>query len=230
MTSTALRKPFLTRLQSFRRSERKLKETLHCPYSGRPYSKDGQTNEVNVEVNETTLHDYWNFRGELSIEDRILLKEDQIVVQPKLRVRVDILTSIHQGHLGIEKLLLRARSCVYWPGITKDITQLVEHCNACQKYQRKNKKEPILQPDTPSRPWETISSDLFEFKGKTYFLVSDQYSKFPVIRPHTGTTSAAIINHLKSIFSEYGIPSRLMTETDHSMIAENSSPLQQRVV
>ena len=158
----------------------------------------------------TPLHDYWNFREELTIEDGILLKQDRIIVPPKLRV--DILASIHQGHLGIEKSLLRARSCVYWPAITRDITQFVEHCNACQKHQKKNKKEPILQPDTPSRPWETISSDLFEFKGKTYLLISDQYSKFPVVRPLTGTTSAAIINHLKSIFSEYGIPSRLMTD------------------
>jgi len=158
----------------------------------------------------TVLHEYWNYREEITIEDGLLLKQDRIIVP--LKLRADVLSAIHQGHLGIEKCLLRARTCVFWPGITKDITCLVEHCDPCQKHQRKNQKEPILQPDVPTRPWETLSSDLFEFRGKQYLLIADQYSKFPVIRQLNSTTSAAIINHLKSIFSEYGIPSRIITD------------------
>ena len=49
-------------------------------------------------------------------------------------------------------------------------------------------------------------------KVNQYFLLSDEYSKFPIIRKLTSTTSHAIINHLKSIFSEYGIPDKLVTD------------------
>ena len=156
------------------------------------------------------LSDFWNFREDLTIEDGIVLKCDRIVVPPTLRP--DILKTIHQGHLGVEKCLLRARSTVYWPGITSDITQLVSQCEACQKHQKRTQKEPLLQPEPPCRPWERLSSDLFEHRGQQYLLLSDHYSKFPIIRKLTGTSSLAIVNHMKSIFSEHGIPSQLITD------------------
>ena len=158
----------------------------------------------------TTLHDYWNFREEVTIEDGILLKLDRIIIPTNLRA--DILNTIHQGHLGQEKCLLRARTAVFWPGISKDIKERCERCEPCQKYQRQNQKEPILQADPPSYPWQRLSSDLFDYKGNQYLLVADQYSKFPIIRRLTSTTSATIINHLKSIMSEHGIPEELITD------------------
>ena len=72
--------------------------------------------------------------------------------------------------------------------------------------------EQILQPEPPCYPWHILSSDLFEFKGNQYLLISDKYSKFPIVRKLTGTTSRATINHLKSIFAEHGIPERLSTD------------------
>ena len=156
------------------------------------------------------LHGYWNFREELTIEDGLVLKGDRIVIPPTLRP--EILNIIHQGHLGQEKCLLRARTSVFWPGITKEIINQVNQCEPCQKYQNKARKEPILQPEPPHRPWERLSSDLFEFRGQQYLLLTDQYSRFPVIRRLTSTTSSAVINHLKSIFAEHGIPTQLTTD------------------
>ena len=92
-----------------------------------------------------------------------------------------MLEIIHQGHLGQEKCLLRARTCVFWPGITKDVISLVQECNSCQRHQHQQQREPILQPEPPSYPWQRLNSDLFNFKGHQYLLVSDQYSKFPII-------------------------------------------------
>jgi len=160
------------------------------------------------------LHDYWNFREELTIEDGLILKGERIVIPPTLRP--EILNTLHKGHLGQEKCLLRARTTVFWPGITKDVTNLVKTCEACQKHQRHNQKQPILQPEPPSYPWQKVSSDLFDYKGKKYLLVSDQYSKFPIIRKLGSavgsTTSPVVINHLKSIFSEHGIPAQLLSD------------------
>ena len=71
------------------------------------------------------LHNYWNFREELTIEDGLILKQEQIVMPTMLRH--DTLNTIHYGHLGQEKCLLRARSAVFWPGITRDVTSLVHN-------------------------------------------------------------------------------------------------------
>jgi len=53
-----------------------------------------------------SLHDYWNFREELTIEDGLVLKGYHIVIPP---TRPEVLNIIHQGHLGQEKCLLQAR-------------------------------------------------------------------------------------------------------------------------
>ncbi|XP_048589536.1 uncharacterized protein K02A2.6-like [Nematostella vectensis] len=78
------------------------------------------------------LYDYWNFREELTIEDGLVLKGKRIVIPPTLRP--EILDTLHKGHLGQEKCLLRARTTVFWPGITKDVVNLVKTCEACQKH------------------------------------------------------------------------------------------------
>ena len=107
---------------------------------------------------------------------------------------------------------MRARTSVFWPGITKEVINQVNQCNPRQKYQRNAAKEPILQPELPNQAWERLSSDLFELKGQQYLILTDQYRRFTVIRRLTGTTSSAVINHLKSIFTEHGIPTQLLTD------------------
>ena len=82
------------------------------------------------------LHDYWNFREELTVEDGLILKGDCIVVPPTLRK--EFLSIIHQGHLGQKKCLLRVRTSVFSPGLSKDVTNLVKECDPCQWHQRKH--------------------------------------------------------------------------------------------
>lgn len=145
-------------------------------------------------------------------------------------LRHDTLNTIHQGNLGQEKCLLRARSAVFWPGITRDVTNLVQDCATCQAHQRKQQKQPILQPEPPCYPWQILSSDLFEFRGNQYLLISDKYSKFPIVRKLTNTTSRAIINHRKNIFAEHGIPERFSKDNgphyaSHGVEHVSSSPM-----
>ena len=79
---------------------------------------------------------YWNFRDELSILNGIVLKGSRIVI-PKAMKR-EVLTQIHNGHLGQSKCKLSACRSVYWPGINAEIDDLVAHCEMCQLNQPKN--------------------------------------------------------------------------------------------
>ena len=92
------------------------------------------------------------------------------------------------------------------------MTNLVQNCATCQAHQRKQQKQQILQPEPPCYPWQIPSSDLFEFKGSQHLLISDKYSKFPIVRKLTSTTSRAMTNHLKSILAENEIPEGLTTD------------------
>ena len=41
-----------------------------------------------------------------------------------------IFSKLHDGHQGIERCHMRAKSAVWWPGITNQLTQMVQNCSA----------------------------------------------------------------------------------------------------
>ena len=55
-------------------------------------------------------------------------------------------------------------------------------------------------------------TNLFDYQGAQFLLVTDYYNKYPIVRKLKSTTSAAVINNLKSIFAENGIPETLMSD------------------
>ena len=86
-----------------------------------------------------------------------------------------MLTRIHEGHLGIEKCVNRARSSIYWLMMIKDIEAKIGICETCLKYARaKPKKRPCdktalpLGPEIPLIPWTKLASDLFQFNNAEY--------------------------------------------------------------
>ena len=66
--------------------------------------------------------------------------------------------------------------------------------------------------DIPPHQWHTLGSDLFYLDGQDYLLVADYYSKFPIVRKLTQTSSRNIIAQLKGIFEEQGIPRKLISD------------------
>ena len=99
---------------------------------------------------ESVVKPYWSMRDDISVEDGILLLGSRVIVPESLRG--NILQQIHEGHLGIEKCKLRAKSSVYWPNICREIETLIDACTVCQKYQNSQQKEPIIPSEIPSRP------------------------------------------------------------------------------
>ena len=144
------------------------------------------------------------------MENGLVLKGHRLIVPESLRTQM--LSLVHQGHMGTEKCLLRAKDCMFWPGISKDIKELISNCSTCIKYAKQQPKERLLQYNLPSFPWQRLGSDLFDYNGCQYLLVADYFSKFPVIRKLSTTTSSAIIHHLRSILAEHGIPEELVTD------------------
>ena len=144
------------------------------------------------------------------IEDGLILKGDRIVIPETLRG--ETLDMLHTGHQGETKCLLLARESVFWPGITNDVKQLVKDCDTCNKFQPEQPKLPLMQPDLPTRPWEKLGTDIFEFKGMKYLMIVDYYSRFPVIRLLSDMTANTICNHFTSVLAEYGLPSTIIAD------------------
>ena len=80
------------------------------------------------------LHTFWNYREDLSMENGLITKGARLLIPSMLRRKV--LEQIHDGHLGIEKCMLKARDSVFWPGISNDIQETVGKCGICQASSR----------------------------------------------------------------------------------------------
>ena len=165
------------------------------------------------------LWDYWNFRCDLVIDDGIVLKGNRIVVPEKLRK--EVLKAIHTGHQGESKCILLARESVFWPGVTKDIRQMVQECATCSKYQPAQPRLPILQPELPTSPWKKLGIDIFEYKSSKYLIVADYYSRYIIVRKLANMRAETICEHLQSILLEFGIPETIIADQGTQFMSES---------
>ena len=152
---------------------------------------------------------FWENRAHLTLVDDILLFDDRLVIPHAMRKQ--ILHKIHDGHLGISKCRAKASSCVWWPGLSKTISDMVSSCNVCCK-ERQQAKEPLIYTEFPSRAWQRIGTDVFQIDQLIYVLVVDYYSRWIEIRQLSNMTSAYLINCLKSIFACHGIPDEVVSD------------------
>ncbi|KAL5010856.1 hypothetical protein ScPMuIL_013161 [Solemya velum] len=157
------------------------------------------------------LRQYWSYRDELSIQNGIIVKGERVVIPTSMQSY--ILGKLHESHLGIEKTKMRARTCVFWRNCNSDIENMIKSCHICQKSQKKQSSEPLLQHSVPTRPWQIIGSDIFYLDGFEYIIYCDYYSKFPIVRKiHGKSTADTVVNITKQLFAEQGIPETLMSD------------------
>nr|XP_054606603.1 uncharacterized protein K02A2.6-like [Nothobranchius furzeri] len=156
------------------------------------------------------IQDYWNCRGELTVVDDIVMKGSKYVIPYSLRKQM--LQKIHEGHLGEVKCKRRAREVMYWPRINQDISQTTASCEQCRIYRPKQQAEPLLAHPAPHRPYYKVGTDLFDFDGKSYIVVTDYFSNYPEVGQLQTTSSKAVIAYLKTVFARHGVPCELFSD------------------
>ena len=126
-------------------------------------------------------------------------------------LRTKILEIIHHGHQGITKSRQRANGAVWWPVISRDISDMIYRCSHGQTYKTAQRKEPLITSPLPQSPWSKIGIDLLTFEDKQYLAVMDYYSRYlEVYLP--GTTGNVVIMKLTGIFARWGIPLELVSD------------------
>ena len=147
---------------------------------------------------------YFTYREELTIVDGLLVKADRIVIPTDMRH--DCLETLHVPHLDLWKTLLRARTSVFWPGMTADIEAVISNCSACQKFQSRQPAETLRNELPTTQPWTCLATDIFEYGGKSYLIIVDRFSKFIVVRKVAGHSSEQTVAAFLQVFSEFGVP------------------------
>lgn len=164
-----------------------------------------------------SVRPYWNLRGELTVNEELLMKGCRLVIPVKLQG--EFLEKLHEGHLGITKCRERAKISIWWPGLSTQIKELVSNCYKCAE-NRNDSAEPLLPTTLPDRPWKRVGTDLFFYKQQTYLLVVDYYSRFIEIAKLDSTSSLEVITHLKSIFSRHGVPEEVISDNGPQYASE----------
>ncbi|CAK1578608.1 unnamed protein product [Parnassius mnemosyne] len=124
-------------------------------------------------------------------------------------------------HLGIFKTFKKISLKYYWPGMFKDIANLISTCETCLTYKHPNHSPYGLmgKPKLCSRPFQTISLDLMgplpmtRRRNQYILVINCNFTKFTMIFPLKRATSANIINVLEnSVFLVHGIPQTIIMD------------------
>ena len=166
----------------------------------------------------TDIRPYWPYRDELAVIDGVILKGRCIIIPDSLKQQV--LTHLHTNYMGIEKTKLLACKSVFWHNINANIEAYIKVCATCLEFQHTQPKEKIMHHNIPLRPWEVIGADIFNFKNKHYLCIVDYNSKFSVVKRLEAFSADNLINVVKTIFAEYGIPCKLMLDMGTNFISD----------
>ena len=153
------------------------------------------------------LKAYQKLVADMHEVDGVLVHNNKVIIPLSLCLKM--LSIISEGHLGIKKCKSLARQSLYWPGLTRDIEELIRKCSICNSYSRKQQQEPLLQPH---RPWQKLGTDIFSLINKDYLLIVDYYSKYPEISMLHDKTASSVITSMNSVFAWRGVPDEIKAE------------------
>lgn len=153
---------------------------------------------------------FFPFRDELTVDDGVVMKGHKAVIPHSLRK--EYTTIMHRGHPGVEATKRRARGIIFWPAMSKDISEELLTCSVCNSTKSHQQKEPLQLHPVPDLPWSTVATDMFEWHGKHYQVLVDSYSGWFEIDLLHQLTSSAVISKLKRHFSVHGTPHVLISD------------------
>ncbi|XP_064468972.1 uncharacterized protein K02A2.6-like [Ornithodoros turicata] len=159
---------------------------------------------------EQELVPYWQRRAELTTHRECVLWGLRTVIPQKYRAA--LLDTLHECHVGQNKMKMLARSYLWWPGLDKDIESRVRGCDQCASVAAQEVPVPLHQWEPPDKPWYRLHADFAELHGKHYLIVIDSFSKWPDVRTMTTTTADKTIDTLRDIFTQNGLPEVFVTD------------------
>ena len=159
------------------------------------------------------LKHFWEVRNELSYKNGLLLRGDKLVIPSKLRDHV--LRIAREAHLGITKTKLLLRGKVWWPGVDRQVEELVNGCGVCQVIGgRLPVKEPLMPTAIPKNPWENIHVDIYAPlpDGNCVLGIIDETARWPEVAVLRSMTSTNVIKCLNRVFSSWGYPKMVVSD------------------
>jgi transposase InsO family protein len=159
-----------------------------------------------------SLTPFWHAKEDLHFDENGLIVFQERLFIPK-SLRTVILKRLLGMHQSTEKMISRARQCVWWPLMNKDVKNISMSCKPCQEYKQSNRKEKWINHEIPSYPFEFVHCDFGQHQGRHYLIVADQFSSYPFVKEFsTDPTTDMLTETLTLIFSQFAIPRKLFSD------------------
>jgi len=157
--------------------------------------------------------------------DGIMYKEGKVYVPKDNKLRAEIIWLHHNmpvgGHGGQWKTVELVTRNFWWPGVTKEVKQYVEGCDACQ-HNKNRTEQPAgkLMPNSiPEKPWTHISTDFITklplAQGyDSILVVVDRLTKMVHFVPTMEKTSAEGLARLfrDNVWKLHGLPESIILD------------------
>ena len=188
-----------THIRLWTRRNPVLSQVLQCIQSGWPASCSQD------------LKPFWFRRTELSVQDGCILWGSRIVIPEPGRER--ILQELHDGHPGISRMKSLARSFMWWPNMDQEIERMVKSCTECQVHCSAPPVAPLHPWKWPTHPWSRLHLDFAgPFLNNMFLILVDSHSKWLEVFQMSSTTSTAVIQRLRTVFAQFGLPATIVTD------------------
>ena len=135
-----------------------------------------------------------NFQVSVNSDENVILRDTRLVIPKSLQRQ--IVNIAHEGHQGVVKCKQLLREKVWFPGIDALVTKIVNQCISCQ----------CNTPNYHQLLGVEVSIDFKQLSHTQYLLVvTDDYSRYPVVEFVNSTSSHHVIPVLDKIFSMFGV-------------------------
>ncbi|KII67988.1 Transposon Ty3-G Gag-Pol polyprotein [Thelohanellus kitauei] len=163
---------------------------------------------------------YWRRRQEISMEGKILVMGDLIIMPASLQKNVP--EKLHEGHLGISKCKALARYHVWWSGIDEDIQKIVLECSLCQLEKRKNSpKVPVIEWEKTNFALQRVHIDFAgPIGGKILLVLVDHFTRWPEVAVINASQASDTVEKLKEIFARIGLPQTIVSDNGPQFISD----------
>ena len=114
--------------------------------------------------------------------------------------------------------------------MSAQVKDRVRSCGICNAFRNQQQKETLKLHDVPGLPWQTVGTDLFEYGGHPYVVVTDFYSKLFELELLRRNTATCLINNVKKVFARYGIPEEVISDNGSHGAAERAVQTAKRIL
>ena len=170
--------------------------------------EDKNIKHINIAHPARIYKNIWERLSLLETNNGTLIVLDGHRIIPPLEARQNLLTSLHSGHPGINKMCTWAKQLYFWPGMANEIEVYIQSCQACSKFrpaQQRTKGEAFL-PSQTGGPLSHLGIDYFTYAGKPWVAVADRFSGYIWTKKMPSENTSTLIGWLLKMFNHYGWP------------------------